>query len=81
MAFTSVDRADLQQAFALAHIASEDPQFSREIQIRFRTIAQLIWRAHGEQSPVPPAGAGEHIMRELADRDSLADLASPEGAR
>jgi hypothetical protein len=75
MAFISVDTADLELGFALAHIASEDPQFSREIQIRFRAIAQLIWRALGYKQPLPPAGAGEQIMR------GLADLAAPEGGR
>ena len=53
MAFTSVDRDDLQKAFVEAHRASENPAHARHARDVFRIIATLIWKAHGEQKAFP----------------------------
>jgi hypothetical protein len=52
MSFTSVDRTLLQKAFVVAHRSSEDPNMTNEARARFRIVAHLIWKAHGETGTV-----------------------------
>jgi hypothetical protein len=63
--FTSISRYELQQAFALAHRSSEDLSIPLIHRKRFRAIAQLIWKAHGEEQPRPPEGTGEKLLAEM----------------
>lgn len=66
MTFTAVNKTQLQQPFAIAHRASEDTKIPDIHRKRYREIATLIWKAHGEQGK-PPDGCG----KELAQRTSL----------
>lgn len=61
MSFTTMSRTELQQAFAVAHKCSQDAAFSHAARRKFRAIATLIWRGHGEPGQ-PPAGAGADIL-------------------
>lgn len=63
--FTSVSRVELQKAFAIAHRLSENPEVPAAQRAQFRAIANLIWKAHGEQGGIPE-GAGETIAAAIA---------------
>lgn len=67
MEFTAVNREQLQQAFALAHRASEDAKLPQATRAKFRQISTLLWKAHGENGKQPPEGCG----RILAERIGL----------
>lgn len=62
MTFTAVNKTQLQQAFALAHQSSENPGIPKAHRDRFKKIATLIWKAHGEQGKEPPVGVGAALI-------------------
>jgi hypothetical protein len=64
--FTSVDRADLQLAFVKAHRASELSLHSDRARKEFKEIAELIWKAHGEQGTFPTSAELEAAILEAA---------------
>jgi hypothetical protein len=45
----AVSLSTLEEAFALAHKASENPEIPATDQALFRAIAHLIWKACGSQ--------------------------------
>lgn len=65
MTFTAVNKTQLQQAFAIAHRASEDPNIPNVHRSRYREIATLIWKAHGERGKAPD-GCGKELMERTA---------------
>lgn len=83
MEYTSVSRRDLQKAFALAHKSSEDLSISDSQRKRFRAIAILIWRAHGETGGMPPE-AGQSVIDayrlNVSELAALGDPVSIDGA-
>ena len=60
--FTAVDKELLREAFSLAHQACEDTRYPAKTRAKFKTIATLIWRAHGEKGANPPAGVGAALI-------------------
>lgn len=74
MTFSSVNKEQLQQAFALAHQASEDGSLPLKVRRKFSAIANLIWRAHGERGAEAPRGAG----RKLIEAGALDQVFDPE---
>jgi hypothetical protein len=60
--FTAVDKELLRQAFSLAHQACEDNKYPAKTRAKFKAIATLIWRAHGEKGANPPAGVGAALI-------------------
>lgn len=76
MNYTSVSRYELQKAFALAHKASEDETVPISERIRFRAIARLIWKAHGEPGePIP--GSGLELLTKIQSAAKIAALPNP----
>ncbi|MES2137015.1 MAG: hypothetical protein V4502_08155 [Pseudomonadota bacterium] len=61
MTFTSVNKDQLRRAFAIAHRAGEDPQYPQATRVKFKAIATLLWKAHGEEGD-PPQGSGAKIL-------------------
>jgi hypothetical protein len=59
--FTAVDKDLLRQALGIALQASENGKTGARNRAKFRKIANLLWRAHGEKG-TPPPGTGELLI-------------------
>lgn len=46
----TINRDHIQKAFAAAHKAGKNPEFSHEARLIFQGIAQLIWRSCGDDA-------------------------------
>lgn len=63
--FTSVSRHELQAAFGIAHKSSEDVELPFPVRRRFRAIALLIWKAHGEPGAIPPNAGAQLLEKDM----------------
>lgn len=66
MEFTAVNKAQLQQAFGIAHRASENPRIPASHRATFKQIAVLIWKSHGEPGKEPPVGVGAALIERMS---------------
>ena len=71
--YISVDRDELQKAFALAHKLSENPDIGSRERKYFRAIAHLIWKSCGEAAHYPEVAETPAIAEQLTRLASIAE--------